>query len=53
MACYKTQNGNGNGTKRNEIKTAHVRQLISEHFDFALIQFKSQCMKSGESDMTI
>ena len=36
--------------KRNEIETAHAQQLISEHFDFALRQLNSQCMKSGESD---
>ena len=36
--------------KRNEIETAHVQQLISEHFDFALGQLNSQCTKSGESD---
>ena len=44
-ACYKTRNGNGNGTKRNRIG-ARAQQLISEQFDFAL----SQCTKSGESD---
>ena len=36
--------------KRNEIETARARQLISEHFDFALSQLNSQCMKGGESD---
>ena len=29
-----------NETKRNEIETARVRQLISEHFDFALSHLK-------------
>ena len=48
--CYKTQNGNRNGTKRNEIETARAQQLISEHFDFALSQLNSQCMKSSQSD---
>ena len=28
----------------------HVRQLFSEHFDFALSQLNSQCTKSSESD---
>ena len=36
--------------ERNETETVHVWQLVSEHFDFALSQLKSQCMKSGESD---
>ena len=36
--------------KQNKIETARVRQLIFEHFDFALSQLNSQCMKSGESD---
>ena len=36
--------------ERNEIETAHVQQLTSENFDFALSQLKSQCMKSGEFD---
>ena len=36
--------------KRNEIETARVRQLISEHFDFALSQLQTQCTKSGEFD---
>ena len=36
--------------ERNEIETVHVRQLISEHFDFTLSQLNSQCTKSGESD---
>ena len=47
LACYKTQNGNGN--EKNQIEAARVRQLISEHFDFALSQLNSQCTKSGES----
>ena len=42
-ACYKTRNGNRE-MKRNEIETARVRQLISEHFDFALSQLKGQCV---------
>ena len=33
----------------NEIETARAQQLISEHFDFALSQLNSQCMKSSES----
>ena len=36
--------------KQNEIETTRVRQLISEHFDFALSHLKSQCTKSGESE---
>ena len=36
--------------ERNEIETMCVRQLISEHFNFALTQLNSQCTKSGESD---
>ena len=36
--------------ERNEIETAHERQLTSEHFDFALSQLNSQCTKSSESD---
>ena len=36
--------------EQNETETAHAWQLISEHFDFALSQLNSQCMKSGESD---
>ena len=36
--------------KRNEIESACVRQLISEHFDFVLSQLNNQCTKSGESD---
>ena len=38
-----------NEPKRN-IETVRVWQLISEHFDFALSQLKSQCTKSGEFD---
>ena len=34
----------------NVIEIARVRQLISEHFDFALSQLNSQCTKSDESD---
>ena len=30
-----------------QIETMIVRQLISEYFDFALSQLKSQCTKSG------
>ena len=48
MACYKTRNGNGNGTKRNEIKAVLARQLIIEHFDFASSQLNSQCKKSDD-----
>ena len=36
--------------EQNEIETGHARQLISEHFDFALSQLNSQCTKSSESD---
>ena len=39
-----------NETKRNEKETARMRQLISEHFDFALSQLQTQCTKSGEFD---
>ena len=34
----------------NEMESARVQQLFSEHFDFALSQLNSQCTKSGESD---
>ena len=36
--------------ERNEIETALLWQLISEHFDFASSQLNSQCTKSDESD---
>ena len=36
--------------ERNEIETVRARQLISEHFDFALSQLNSHCTKSGEAD---
>ena len=36
--------------ERNGIETVLSRQLISEHFDFALSQLNSQCTKSDESD---
>ena len=42
--------GMGTEMERNEIETARVRQLISEHFDFALSQLQTQCTKSGEFD---
>ena len=36
--------------ERNEIDPARVRQLISEHFEFASSQLQTQCTKSGEFD---
>ena len=50
-ACYYSiKPGMETEMERNEIETARARQLISEHFDFALSQLNSQCTKSGESD---